>query len=93
MPATFFWERQFGERAFTLRRRMLDMARVVSGLRRVMAKIAQSPLILNFKSHGAVTRLSAAEPPQVRCRDGRWTLDPMNANYEKACLRSCTITT
>ena len=63
---------------------MLGLALKVRVLERFMLHIlSESSIRRTFKHMGGVTCLLESDPKQNLCRDGRYTFDPRNRNYQK----------
>jgi len=50
----------------------------------IKATMESSGFVAAFSGFGAVTTVLETDPKQYTTRDGRWTFDPRNRNYEKA---------
>ena len=63
---------------------MLGLALKVRVLERFLLHIlSESSIRRTFKHMGGVTCLLESDPKQNLCRDGRYTFDPRNRNYQK----------
>ena len=73
------------QNACTLCQNALQLAASVSRIESFVVAVSWNKKIVDtFKSSGAVTCLLESDPKQTLCRDGRWTFDPRNQNYQKA---------
>jgi hypothetical protein len=75
----------YDENARALCSATMRLAAAVTRIERFVVAVRENAtLVATFKRFGAVTCLLESDPKQVLCRDGRWTFDPRNRNYQKA---------
>ena len=77
-------DRRFDDSARKLGAHMCGLACKVHVLRDFMcAVLSNSRFLAMYKNKGAVTCVLESDPKQYMTRDGRYTFDPRNRNYQK----------